>query len=66
MVGLLSMFGQQVDPNRVEATLEPRSAKVIWVHTGAEPIALRGSKLSKGPQYDEDLGLTENAAKRIV
>lgn len=48
MKGLLSMFRQQVDPNRVVASLEPRSAKAIWVHASAEPIALRGFKLSRG------------------
>ena len=48
MVGLLGMFRQQVDPNRVIASLEPPSAKGIWVHTGTEPVALRGFTSSRG------------------
>jgi hypothetical protein len=42
MEWLLSVFRQQVNPDRVEAALESGSAKVIWVHTGAEAIALSG------------------------
>jgi hypothetical protein len=40
MERLFSMFRQQVNPERVIATLEFRSAKLVWVHTGAEPVAL--------------------------
>ena len=40
MERLLSMLRQQVDPEGVVTTLEPRSAKVIWIHTSAKPIAL--------------------------
>ena len=39
---LLSMFRQQVDPERVVATLESWPAKLIWIHILTEPIALRG------------------------
>jgi hypothetical protein len=48
MEGLLGMLCQQVDPNRVIASLEPQSAKGIWVHAGTEPIALRGFMSSRG------------------
>jgi hypothetical protein len=41
MERLLGVLRQEVNPERVVTTLESRSAKVIWVHTGAKPIALR-------------------------
>lgn len=67
MEGLLGMFCQQVDPNRVVASLEAQSAKAIWVHAGAEPIALRGIYVIKRSWCGEDLAsLTEYAARRIV
>ena len=37
---LLSMLRQQVDPDRVVATLKSWSAVVVWIHTGAKSIAL--------------------------
>jgi hypothetical protein len=52
MEGLLSMFCQQVYPNRVITSLEPRSTEVIWIHTGAEPIALRELMSSRGHGCD--------------
>ena len=42
------MFCQQVDPNWVEATLESRSAEVIWAHASTEPITLRGLTSLRG------------------
>ena len=63
--GLLCMFCQQVDPNRVVAALEPRSAEGISVHADAEPIALHGRASSRGHGAMSSL-LTEYAAKRIV
>jgi hypothetical protein len=40
MERLLGVLRQEVNPERVVTTLESWSAKVIWVHTGAKPIAL--------------------------
>jgi hypothetical protein len=48
MEGLLSMFLQQVDPDRVIATLKSGPTKVIWVHTVAKSIALHGLTSSRG------------------
>ncbi len=49
---MFSMFCQQVYPKRVIASLKTRPAEVIWVHTGAEPIALSGLMSSRGHGYD--------------
>jgi hypothetical protein len=46
------MLCQQVYPNRVIASLEPRATEVIWIHTGAEPIALREWVSSRGHGCD--------------
>jgi hypothetical protein len=56
MEWLLSVFRQQVNPDRVVAALESGSAKVVWVHTGTEAIALRGSTALEyhGRNFDVD------------
>jgi hypothetical protein len=56
--GLLSMLCQQIDPDRIVATLEPRSTEVIRVDTSTEPVALDGRTRSRAPQ-NNDIHLTE-------